>query len=399
MNRLKGKSILLGITGSIAAYKACELIRLLRREGCEVDVVVTEAAKNFVGKTMLRALSGRPVHDSVWTDDPGTIGHIDLVTKADLILVAPATGNVIAKAANGIANDLLSDCLLARRQALMIAPAMNTFMWENPATQRNVQFLKENGVLFSGPVAGDQACGDNGRGRFKEPEQILEDIVHFFTPKLLANKKILITAGPTFEALDPVRGFTNSSSGKQGFAIAKQAYLYGADVWLVAGPCHQKTPSEVHRINVTSAQEMLSCVEAICDDVNPDLFISVAAVCDWKPTQTFDQKIKKKSDTELQVEFVRNPDILATIAQRKNGPLCIGFAAETENIQQYAQEKLQKKKLSLVVANKADAIGSDYNEAWFVESSGISALGKTTKEDLADKLIVKAAQLLANRKD
>lgn len=398
MSRLNGKSILLGLTGSISVYKSCELIRLLKKEGADVSVVMTRNAGEFIGKPLLAALSGHPaVDDDFWRHPDGAISHISLVSNKDLFLIAPATGNILGKAANGIADDLLSDCILARRCPLMIAPAMNCYMWTNPATQRNVRRLKEDGVIFSGPSEGIQACGDSGAGRFREPKDILEDIVAFFTPKALAGRKVVVTAGPTFEALDPVRGLTNASSGKQGYAIADQAAKAGAEVWLISGPVAEKTPDGVHLVKVKSALDMLEAAENLVEQEAPDAFIGVAAVADWRPAEYSENKMKKGEEDTMTVNFVKNPDVIASIAATGKVPVCAGFAAETENITEYAARKLEKKGLDLVVANDAGVIGSDNNDAFFVTADGIEKLGAMTKTELAGRITQRISELLADR--
>lgn len=398
MSRLSGKSILLGLTGSISVYKSCELIRLLKKEGADVSVVMTRNAGEFIGKPLLAALSGHPaVDDDFWKHPDGAISHISLVSNKDLFLIAPATGNILGKAANGIADDLLSDCILARRCPLMIAPAMNCYMWTNPATQRNVRRLKEDGVLFSGPSEGIQACGDSGAGRFREPKDILEDIVAFFTPKHLEGRKVAVTAGPTFEALDPVRGLTNASSGKQGYAIADAVAKAGAEVWLISGPTALKAPDGVHLVKVRSAAEMLDAAASLIEKESPDAFIGVAAVADWRPAEYSDSKMKKGNEDSMSVNFVKNPDVIATVAGSGKVPVCVGFAAETDNLTEYAKRKLEKKGLDLVVANDAGVIGSDNNDAYFVTADGVEALGVMTKRELAGKITERVAELLADK--
>ncbi len=398
MSRLNGKSILLGLTGSISVYKSCELIRLLKKEGADVSVVMTRNAGEFIGKPLLAALSGHPaVDDDFWKHPDGAISHISLVSNKDLFVIAPATGNILGKAANGIADDLLSDCILARRCPLMIAPAMNCYMWTNPATQRNVRRLKEDGVIFSGPSEGVQACGDSGAGRFREPKDILEDIVAFFTPKALAGRKVVVTAGPTFEALDPVRGLTNASSGKQGYAIADTAAKAGAEVWLISGPTALKAPEGVNFVRADNALEMLSAAEFLIEKESPDAFIGVAAVADWRPAEYSESKMKKGNEDTMSVTFVKNPDIIAAVAASGKVPVCVGFAAETDNLTEYAKRKLESKGLDLVVANDAGVIGSDNNNAYFVTASGTEALGSMTKRELAGKITERVAELLADK--
>lgn len=400
MNILKGKKILLGVTGSIAAYKACELVRLLIKSEAEVQVVMTEAATHFVGEVTFEALTRKKVFKEMFDSTNTTIAHIDLVDWADLIVIAPATANFIAKLSTGICDDLLSSLCAARKTPLVIAPAMNTFMWNNPANLENVKKLQDRkGISFSGPASGVQACGDEGRGRLKEPSGILEDIKRLFYPKTLAGKKVLITAGPTFEPLDPVRGITNSSSGRQGFSIAEACSRQGAEVLLVSGPVHQNTPEGVERFNVTSAEEMMDVVLKLIMENEPDVFISVAAVADYRPAKYFDKKIKKEETCETySLELTKNPDILTLVGHLPNKPLCIGFAAETNNVIENGKNKLVRKGADLIVANPASAINSDSNNAVFITSDSVEELGLRSKEDLADKLAAKIDLLLKGKK-
>ncbi len=394
---LAGKKILIGITGSISAYKACELIRLLQNEGADVQAVLSKNGERFITRTTLQALTGKVAPSDMWVESSGFISHIGLRNNKDLILIAPATANIIAKAATGISDDLLSSTIIARNCPLMIAPAMNIDMWLSPATQENVDKLKGWGVIFSGPDSGYLACGDKGSGRFREPEEIVEDIIQFFTPKVLEGKKVLITAGPTFEPIDPVRGITNHSSGKQGFDIALQAFRAGADTTLIAGPVSLPTPAGVKRIDVTTAVQMKDAVLQQINENHPDIFIAVAAVCDWGIANPSKQKIKKEDGKTPTLQFVQNPDILATVAKLPNAPLCIGFAAETNDVVENGQVKLATKGAELIVANNANAAGKDVNDATFIEASGNTNLGEMTKQELARKIIDKAAELLRNR--
>ena len=375
MHILKGKKILLGITGSIAAYKACELIRLLVKNQAEVQVVLTEAASHFVGEATFEALTRRKVAKNMWDSSNSTIAHIDLVDWADLIVVAPATANFIAKLRNGICDDLLSSLCAARKTPIIVA-----------------------GVSFSGPEAGIQACGDNGKGRLKEPAGIAEDIIRSFYPKLLSGKKVLITAGPTFEALDPVRGITNSSSGKQGYSIASACSRYGAEVLLVSGPVHQQTPAGAVRFNVTSAEEMKNCVIQLLEEEKPDVFISVAAVADYRPAHFSDKKIKKENSSDsYSLELTKNPDILSLVGHLESKPLCIGFAAETNDVIDNGRLKLQRKGADLIVANPANAINSDSNDAVFITKDSLKTVGPGSKEALADTLVLEINRLLKDR--
>ncbi len=395
---LTGKKIVLGVTGGIAVYKACELVRLLKKEGADVQVIMTKAALQFVGKVTFQALSGHEAYSSMWNEPCGMVSHIKLREGCDLMIVAPATANLIAKVANGIADDLLTSTIIARTCPLMIAPAMNIHMWQNYATQSNVAKLKEfPDVIFSGPACGDQACGDVGTGRFKEPAEILEDVIRVFAEKPLAGKKVLLTAGPTVEHIDPVRCVTNRSSGKQGYEIARAAVRAGAEVTLVSGPTALKTPAGVKRIDVETATQMLDAVMAETQAMKPDLFISVAAVSDWAVKNPSSVKIKKDKDAAPQIEFVKNPDILASVAALPNAPVCIGFAAETDDIIKNATDKLHRKRVAMIVANSADSVGKDVNSAVFVQAYGKTDLGQLTKRELSERIVKKAAELLAKK--
>ncbi|MBM3384704.1 MAG: bifunctional phosphopantothenoylcysteine decarboxylase/phosphopantothenate--cysteine ligase CoaBC, partial [Betaproteobacteria bacterium] len=329
---LKGKRILLGLTGGIAAYKAAELARALGRAGCEVRVAMTEAATRFVTPVTMQALTGQTAWTDLW--DPrvaDNMSHIELSRDRDLILVAPASADFMAKAAQGLADDLLSTLVLARRCPLMLAPAMNVEMWDNPATQRNLRTLRADGVAFAGPAAGDQACGETGMGRMLEPAAIVAEVEALFQPKSLAGKRVLVTAGPTEEAIDPVRVITNTSSGKMGYAVARAAREAGAEVTLVSGPVALQTPAGVARVDVRSAQQMLDAVKAAVK--GSDIFISVAAVADWKVKNPSRQKLKKAYGRAPALEFEENPDILAWVAARKDAPFCVGFAAESQKLE------------------------------------------------------------------
>lgn len=399
MNILKDKKILLGITGSIAAYKACELIRLLVKREAQVQVVLTEAASHFVGEVTFEALTRKKVAKSMWESSNSTIAHIDLVDWADLIVIAPATANFIAKLSSGICDDLLSSLCAARKTPLIIAPAMNTFMWNNPANLENVRKLQSwPGISFSGPASGIQACGDEGKGRLKEPKGIIEDITKVFYPKSLEGKKVLITAGPTFEALDPVRGITNFSSGKQGFEIASACSRHGAHVFLVSGPVNLETPEGVERFNVTSAEEMKDRVLRLVKETKPDVFVSVAAVADYRPAHFSVQKIKKElSSDNYTLELTKNPDILSIVGHLEDKPICVGFAAETNDVIENGKRKLLSKGADMIVANPAAAINSDSNDAAFISSDKVMLLGQGSKEDLACKLVEEITRLLKER--
>lgn len=388
---LSGQKIVLAVTGSIAAYKSCELLRLLIKRGAEVSVIMTEAAQKFVTPLSFKALGAKRVYCSDFNDGDSAIPHIEATKDASLLLVAPATANILAKAAHGIADDLLSSAILAARCPVAYAPAMNAFMWHNSATQRNVAQLTQDGATFLGPDSGEQACGDVGNGRMLEPEDLIELLQGAFSPRLLDRCRVLITAGPTFEPIDPVRGITNMSSGKQGFAIAKAAVLAGAEVTLVAGPCSLKTPAGVRRIDVVTAREMY---DAVIQEVGQhEIFISVAAVADWHVANASVHKIKKEHGTQPFIVFEENPDILASVAALENAPYCVGFAAESENLIDNARAKLAKKNIPLVVANLVqDAMNQDTTSVVFVERNDTTVLNKATKEHVAQALIAKIAK-------
>lgn len=385
--------IVLGITGGIAAYKAAELTRLLVKEGIAVDVVMTAAATRFIAPMTLQALSGKPVLTDLWESGAANaMGHIDLSRSADAMLVAPASADFIAKLANGHADDLLSTLCLARTCPLLAAPTMNVQMWNNPATQRNVARLRADGIEILGPGSGGQACGEVGDGRMIEPEEILAALFAWAQPKLLAGKRVLLTAGPTFEAIDPVRGITNLSSGKMGFALARACAEAGAAVTLVSGPTHLVSPPDVTRIDVRSATEMAAAVDARVERV--DIFIAVAAVADYAPTEARATKLKK-SDPSLTLVLGPTPDILAAVAARPNPPFCVGFAAETDNVDANAEAKRRKKKVPLLVANRAqDTLGRDQSEATLLDDLGVHPLPRMDKLMLARRLIAEIAQRL-----
>ncbi len=384
MRGMNKQHIVLGITGGIAAYKSAELLRLLTRRGLSVQVAMTEAACHFITPTTMQALSGRPVYKDQWDERaPNGMAHINLSREADAIVIAPASADFIARLANGLADDLLSTLCIARNCPLIIAPAMNREMWQNLAVQRNVARLIEDGVLVLGPDSGVQACGEEGIGRMLEPEQLAQHIAASLQPKSLAGTKILITAGPTYEAIDAVRGITNRSSGKMGYAIAQAASEMGASVTLISGPTALPTPAGVARIDVQSAAQMFDAVTS-----QPcDIFISVAAVADYRVAQPSSQKIKK-SDANLTLELVPNPDILAHVASLDNPPFCVGFAAESENLAEYAAKKRIAKKLPLLVGNIAQhAIGSDDNELILFDDRGAHPLPRADKLTLARLLM------------
>ena len=395
---LKGKRILLGITGGIAAYKAAALVRLLVRAGADVRVAMTEAATRFVTPVTFQALSNQPVWSDLWDQRvPDAMGHIELSRDRDLIVVAPASADFMAKVAHGLADDLLATLCVARRCPLMLAPAMNVEMWENAATQRNLGALRDDGVLVGGPVAGDQACGETGYGRMLEPAQIAAEIEAFFAPKRLTGKRVLVTAGPTEEPVDPVRVLTNASSGKMGYAVARAAQEAGAEVTLVSGPVSLATPAGVARIDVRTAQEMFEAVKKRAP--SSDVFISVAAVADYKVKNPSTQKIKKANGRAVTLELAENPDILAYVAGMKDGPFCVGFAAESEKLAQHAEEKRAKKNLPLLAANLVqDALGADTNSIVLYDDRGEHPLGTGAKLELARKLVEHVAGMLPQKK-
>ncbi len=390
---LKGKHVVLGVTGGIAAYKAAELVRLLVKQGAEVQVAMTEGASHFVTATTFQALSGRPVFTDQWDARmPNAMAHIDLSRQADLILVAPASADFLARIAHGLADDLLTTMVLARDCPLLVAPAMNRQMWENPATRRNAAQLLADGVGLLGPASGEQACGEVGAGRMLEPEEILDEVLTFFTPKVLAGKKLLLTAGPTFEAIDPVRGITNLSSGRMGYALARAARQAGAEVTLVSGPVALPTPAGVERIDVRSALDMQAAVMARAGEA--DIFIAVAAVADYRVAKAAEHKLKKDLGGVPPIELVENPDILAGVAALKNGPFCVGFAAESQNLEAYAQAKRRKKNIPLIVGNLIqDGFGGDDNRLVLVDDDGVHPLAPASKSTLARQLIEHIANL------
>jgi phosphopantothenoylcysteine decarboxylase / phosphopantothenate---cysteine ligase len=394
---LKGKRILLGITGGIAAYKAAELTRLLVKAGADVRVAMTEAGTRFITPMTLQALSGQAVWTDLWDARvPDHMGHIELSRDRDLIVVAPATADFMAKVVQGIADDLLAALCLARRCPLLMAPAMNVEMWENPATQRNVDALRADGVMLAGPAAGDQACGETGYGRMLEAAELLAEAEAFFKPKRLAGKRVLLTAGPTEEPIDPVRMLTNRSSGKMGYAVARAAQEAGAEVTLVSGPVSLPTPAGVKRIDVNTAQEMFEAVKKVVKSC--DVFVSVAAVADYRVRHRAAQKIKK-GNGGLLLELEENPDILAWVAALPKPPFCVGFAAESEKLAQHAREKRARKQVPLMVANLAqDALGGDDNTITLYDDHGEHPLGRAPKLELARKLMEHVAGMLSPRK-
>ena len=424
LGELSGKHIVLGLSGGIAAYKAAELCRAMVKEGATVQVVMTEAAEHFMTKVTMQALSGRQVFDSQWDDTPVSVNgegiannmpHINLTRGADAIVIAPCSADFMAKLLHGRADELLSLMCLARPIAevpLILAPAMNREMWANPATQRNVAQLKQDGITVLEVGEGDQACGEVGDGRMLEADEILADLISFFTPKSLLGQKVLITAGPTYEAIDPVRGITNLSSGKMGFAIARAAVEAGAQVTLIAGPVALPNPRGVKRVDVKSAQDMLVAVIKYADYAT--VFIASAAVADWRPANPADQKLKKNGTGVVpQLSFVENPDILATIAQSERGKkglsgmqigedgglFCVGFAAESQDLLVNAQAKRLRKGVPLLVGNIGPAtFGQDDNALLLVDAKAVKELPengeKASKRHLAKQLVADIAARL-----
>ena len=402
MQSLSNKKIILGISGGIAAYKTPELARLLMQEGASVQVVMTQAAQQFVTPVTMQALTGNAVFTSQWDNSiSNNMAHIELSRSADAIVIAPGSADLMAKLSLGLADDLLSTLCLARDCPLLIAPAMNKQMWEHAATQRSAERLNKDGVTLLGPASGFQACGEVGMGRMLEPAEIAEQVIAFFQKKTLLGKKVLITAGPTFEAIDPVRGITNHSSGKMGFAIARAAVEAGAQVHLIAGPCELSTPLEatglITRTNVMSAKDMHAATLALPDC---DVFFAVAAVADWGIAKPAKEKIKRNGKDAPNIEFVANPDILLDIAKTvktKNGkphPYCVGFAAESIDLEKHADEKRKRKGIPMIVGNIGpDTFGSDLNQLLVIDASGSKKIAKAEKLQLARQLI----QLVAKK--
>ena len=391
------RRVVLGITGGVAAYKAAELTRQLVKAGIDVQVVMTEAATKFITPATLQALSGNTVFTDLWDGRiANNMAHIELTRSADAILVAPASANFMAKLAHGLADDLLSTLCLARRKdacPLLIAPAMNREMWESSATTRNAATLLADGVTLLGPDAGDQACGETGLGRMLEPEALFAAVTAQFGPRPLQGKRAVVTAGPTFEPIDPVRGITNASSGKMGYAIAEALRDAGAEVTLVSGPVSLAAPSGVNTKAVQTAAQMLAAVnESIA---GADLFFAVAAVADYTPAKPQAQKMKKSADA-LTLTLTPTTDILATVAARPNAPFCVGFAAESENVVEYARKKRAAKGIPMIVANLATAaIGADSNEVVIIDANGDTPIARAPKLAIARLIVAHAASLLA----
>lgn len=396
MNDLNGKHLVLGLTGGIACYKSAELCRLLIKAGATVQVVMTEAAEQFITPVTMQALSQRTVYGSQWdAREPNNMPHINLSREADAILIAPCSADFMAKLVQGRADELLSLMCLARPRenvALLLAPAMNREMWAHPATHRNRLQLQSDGALVLGVGQGDQACGETGDGRMLEPEELLYEVIAFFQPNVLEGHRVLVTAGPTYEAIDPVRGITNLSSGKMGFSIARAAQEAGAAVTLIAGPVSLPTPRGVTRVDVKSARDMLCAVQAHVEQAT--VFVATAAVADWRTDHSSDQKIKKDgSGATPALSFVENPDILATVTQSpraQSGALyCVGFAAESHDLLANAQAKRLRKGVPLLVGNIGPAtFGQDDNELLLVDATGTHLMSRDTKLSLARKLIV-----------
>ena len=387
------RRILLGVTGGVAAYKAAELARLLIRNNVSVRVAMTEAGARFVGPATFQALTGQPVMTSLWDDSvPNAMGHIALSRESDAIVIAPASANFIAKLAAGLADDLLSTLCLARNCPLLVAPAMNREMWDNAATQRNLAQLSADGVTILGPASGEQACGETGMGRMLEPPELLEGILGAFAPRVLEGRKVLVTAGPTFEAIDTVRGITNRSSGKMGYAIAEAAAARGADVVLVSGPTSLADPKVARVVRVTSAAQMWKAVQENLAGI--DLFFSVAAVADYAPATVSSRKIKK-SASAMTLSLEPTVDILGQVASMPHGPFCVGFAAESENLDDYAQAKRAKKKIPMIVANLVQsAVGADENEVTIYDDAGAHAVPRANKARVAAAVIDHAVRLM-----
>ncbi|MBE0550272.1 MAG: bifunctional phosphopantothenoylcysteine decarboxylase/phosphopantothenate--cysteine ligase CoaBC [Rubrivivax sp.] len=400
---LQGKHIVLGLSGGVACYKAAELARELVRAGATVQVVMTEAAAQFITAVTMQALSGRPVFTSQWdARQPNGMAHIELSREADAVLVAPASADFIAQLAQGRAGELLSLLCLARSMRtcpLLVAPAMNREMWAHPATQRNVAQIVADGATVLGPATGDQACGEVGDGRMLEATELRDELIAVFQPKVLAGRSVLITAGPTFEAIDPVRGISNHSSGKMGFAVARAAAEAGAHVTLVAGPVHLPTPRGVRRIDVQSAQQMLDAV--LPEAPRHEVFVATAAVADWRPALAAEGKIKKDGSGRVAaLELLENPDILATVARLPAAarPWCVGFAAESHDLVRHARDKLVRKGVPLIVANLGpETFGRDDNTLLLVDAAGEHELPRADKLTLARQLMAEIAARLPAR--
>lgn len=400
MSFLHNKNILLGVTGGIAAYKSVVLVRRLKELGTNVQVVMTDSAQEFITPLTFQAISGNPVHSSLLdVEAEAAMGHIELARWADAIIIAPATANSMARLANGEADDLLTTVCLASNVPLVIAPSMNQAMWSNRATQENLQTLKSRDIEIYGPASGEQACGDVGEGRMLEPEAIVEKLETLFNHQLLSGVRVMVTAGPTREAIDPVRYISNHSSGKMGYAIAQAALEAGASVSLISGPCALQANDRIQLTRLESAEEMMAAVHADISDI--DIFISVAAVADYRVEQVANQKIKKQSDS-ITLELVKNPDILSSVAALDNKPFSVGFAAETEKLEEHARQKLVSKKLDMIIANRVDksdsGFNSDYNSATVIWGDDSQCFEKSTKSRLAADLLQLIAKHYINNK-
>ncbi len=396
MSSLSQKRIILGITGGIAAYKSAEITRRLQDEGAEVRVVMSESAQEFIRPLTLQALSGNPVHtDLLDPEAEAAMGHIELARWADLVLIAPATANFVATLNQGSANDLMSSICLATTAPVMIAPAMNQAMWSNSASQQNIENLKQREVLILEPDNGIQACGDVGPGRLPQPETIVQQVASVFKTGEMTGKKVVITAGPTREAIDPVRYISNHSSGKMGYAIADAMIDAGAEVTLISGPVSLKQPDRCTLVSVTSAHEMLEATTKAVQGT--DIFISAAAVADYYITETSDQKIKKKTD-KMSLNLAKTPDIVSIVKENNPKLFVLGFAAETQKVEQYAREKLASKNLDAIVANDVSrediGFNSDDNEALWVEQESTHHFSKCNKAQLARDLVALLATKL-----
>ena len=398
MNELSGKRVLLGVTGGIAAYKSADLVRLLRKQGAEVRVVMTVAAREFVTPLTFQALSGYPVHtDLLDTGAEAAMGHIELARWADVLLTAPATADFIARLVSGRADDLLSAVCLACDATVAIAPAMNRVMWNSPATRDNINSLKNRAVRVLGPAEGEQACGESGPGRMLEPAELVAALSDLFNTGVLAGRRVLVTAGPTREAIDPVRYLGNRSSGRMGYAVAAAAAEAGADVLLISGPVSLASPARLRRIDVESAAEMHAAVMNEITDA--DIFISVAAVADYRPQTTAEQKLKKTAAT-LSLELTRNPDILADVAALPDAPFTVGFAAETQAVVSNARDKLRVKKLDMIAANavgQQQGFNSEDNALHVIWAQGEQQLALTSKTKLARQLVAIIAEHFENK--
>lgn len=395
---MSGRRIVVGVTGGVAAYKAAELVRLLVKAGVDVHVVLSEAGSRFVTAVTFQSLSGNPVWTDLWDARmSNNMAHIDLSREADAILIAPATADVIARLAQGRADDLLTTLCLARDCPLIIAPAMNRQMWEHPATRRNVECLRGDGVSVFGPDAGEQACGEVGLGRMLEPETLCARLEAFFGSGALRGRKVVLTAGPTFEAIDPVRGITNTSSGKMGYALARACAIAGADVVMVSGPTGLATPDGVTRLDVLSALDMRDAVMGAIEDA--DAFIGVAAVADYRPDALSAHKIKKSAGA-MTLSLVPNPDILAEVAALPDAPFCVGFAAESRDLDTYAEGKRVAKRLRLVVGNLVqDGLGGDENRVVLYDAAGRHPLERASKTELAARIVDHIASLMNTQSD